>query len=148
MMKVIYILLMIAGPVIILEGSGVFTMACGMFLLLFSAVMLSMEHQPDINKYDKLEQAIDPHGVHIEKRNPLLILAAVSIMLSIVPAVWATAALSQEQWKIGSIILMVWSFPYWLLLNYLNKRSLLKVRLSFSLFITILVLAFTYVINK
>lgn len=141
-MKILYILLMIAGPVLILEGPNIFTMIAGIFLLLISAVMLVDKHNPNPSEYDKVEKIIDPTLNGLNKGNSQIVIFG--LIVSIVPGVFATAAIALDQWKIGSLVLLVWVYPYWLLLKYLNKRSLIQVRLGFSLTATFLILAFTF----
>lgn len=122
-------------------------MFAGVFLLIVSGAMLAMGYKPNPNEYNKLEQAVDPTGSG-HTSNFTIMAAVLVIAVSATPGVLAAAALAYGQLEIGSIVLLMWAYPYWLLLNYFNKRSLLKVRLGFSLTVTFLMLVFAFYISK
>lgn len=147
-MKIVYILLMIAGPVLILEADGsLLMMIAGMLLLLISAVMLVSDHETNPSEFDDLERKVYFDNRPIDRNSPFKN-TVLFIVASIIPGLYAMIFFSEKQWLTGSIIMLIWAYPYWRLLNYFNKRSLLKMRLGFSLTVTFLMLASTYYLSK
>jgi len=108
--------------------------------LLVGFALLMAKHNPDPNDFDKIEQVVNKHP----NNKYLFTLVLFCIISSIIPGAWGMASLAQGQWLIGGAVILIWVYPYWLFLNYLSNRSLLKMRLGFSLPLTLFVLAVAF----
>ena len=112
--------------------------------LLVGFALLMAKHNPDPNDFDKIEQVVNKHA----NNKYLFTLVLFCILSSVIPGAWGVASLAQGQWLIGSAVILIWVYPYWLFLNYLSNRSLLKMRLGFSLPLTLCVLAVTFFVGQ
>jgi len=109
--------------------------------LLVGFGLLMAKHNPDPNDFDKIEQVVNKHGVNNKYLFSFILFC---IIASVIPGAWGMASLAQGQWLIGGAVILIWVYPYWLFLNYLSNRSLLKMRLGFSLPLTLFVLAVSF----
>lgn len=112
-------------------------------VLLVGFALLMAKHNPDPNNFDKIEQVVNKHA----NNKYLFTLVLFCILSSVIPGAWGVASLAQGQWLIGSAVILIWVYPYWLFLNYLSNRSLLKMRLGFSLPLTLCVLSVTFFVG-
>jgi len=106
--------------------------------LLVSFAFLMEKHNPDPNDFDEIEKVVNNHGKYTFTFTLFCIIA------SVIPGAWGMGSLAQGQWLIGGAVILVWVYPYWLFLKYLSNRSLLKMRLGFSLPLTLFVLAVAF----
>lgn len=113
----------------------------GVPALLIGFALLMAKHKPDPNDFDKIEQVVNNHGAINKFMFSFVLFCIIS---TVIPGAWGVASLAQGQLLIGSAVLLIWAYPYWLFLNYLSNRSLLKMRLGFSIPLTLLVLAFAF----
>ena len=109
--------------------------------LLVGFALLMAKHKPDPNDFDKIEHAANKHLANDKYFFSFVLFC---IIASVIPGAWGMASLAQGQWLIGGSVILIWVYPYWLFLNYLSNRSLLKMRLGFSLPLTLLVLAVAF----
>ena len=113
--------------------------------LLIGFALLAAKYKPDPKDFDKIEQMVNNHGTN---NRLMLKLVLICIISTFIPGAWGVASLAQGQLLIGSTVLLIWVYPYWLFLNYLSNRSLLKMRLGFSIPLTLFVLVFAFFVNK
>ena len=114
-------------------------------VLLVGAVFLMAKHKSNPDDFDKFERAVNEHVVHNKYLFTILLFGIIS---TVIPGAWGMATLAQGQYLIGSAVLLIWFYPYWLLLHYLSNRTLLKMRLGFSLTLTLLVLVLAFFVGK
>lgn len=112
--------------------------------LLVGFALLMSKHNPDPSDFDRIEQVVNKHA----NNKYLFILVLFCIISSVIPGAWGMASLAQGQWLIGGAVILIWLYPYWLFLNYLSNRSLLKMRLGFSLPLTLFVLAVAFFLGQ
>ena len=110
------------------------------FALLLGFALLMAKHKPDPNDFDKIEHVVNKHA----NNKYMFSFVLFCIISSVIPGAWGVASLAKGQWLIGGAIILIWVYPYWLFLNYLSNRSLLKMRLGFSIPLTLFVLAFAF----
>lgn len=70
-----------------------------------------------------------------------LSLVILALMAAAFPGIWGAYSVASGTLSIGIVVLVVWAYPYWLLVSYLETRTLLRVRLGFSLGLTAIALA-------
>ena len=117
----------------------------GVPALLIGFALLMAKHKPDPKDFDKIEQLVNGNGVNNKYTFGLALFCIIS---TVIPGAWGVASLAQGQLITGSTALLIWIYPYWLFLNYLNSRSLLKVRLGFSIPLTLFVLVFAFFVGQ
>jgi len=114
-------------------------------VLLIGFALLMAKHKPDPKDFDKIEQVVNNHGANNKYMFSFVLFCIIS---TVTPSAWGGASLAQGQLLFGSVVLLIWAYPYWFFLNYLSNRSLLKMRLGFSIPLTLLVLAFAFFVGQ
>jgi hypothetical protein len=67
---------------------------------------------------------------------------AIALMICVAPGVWGAGAIAHGRWFLGAFILLIWGFPFFKLISFLNAIELVRFSVSIPCLFLILITGF------